>query len=167
MQSVLNLISEPYALEKVTKNEPFRMTNRDMDILEFILEMKFSTIEDIHSKFFKFTRSGEQSICLRWCRERVALLIKANFIKPIKDVCYRTLYIVTQKGYFYLRNSRPEKNYPRALQSVDGRFYDHDQKVIQTRLKLEELGIVKSWISERLINEIEEYRTILPSEFRP
>jgi hypothetical protein len=167
MQTVLNLIHNSFENLKVTKKENFRMTSRDMDILEFILEMKFSTIEDIHSKFFKFTRTGQQSICLRWARERVAHLVKADFLKPVKDVCYRTLYIVTQKGYFFLRNSRMDRIYSRPLLSVDGRTYNHDQKVIQIRTQLEENGLVTSWTSERQLAEIEEFKKYLPTEFRP
>ena len=167
MQTVYNFLDMPFQSEKVYKKESFRITSRDMDILEFILDMKFSTIEDIHSKFFKLTKFGERSSCLRWARERVANLVKSDFLKPVKDVCHKTLYIVTSNGYFYLRNSRPECTSARPLQSVDGRTYEHDQKVIQIRTALETSGEIKKWISERQLSEIEEFRQILPTEFRP
>jgi hypothetical protein len=118
MQTVYNLFDMPFQSEKVHKKESFRITSRDMDMLEFILEMKFSTIEDIHSKFFRFTKLGEQSSCLRWARERVSNLVRSDFLKVVKDVCHRTLYVVTTKGYLYLRNSRPETQYSKPLQSV-------------------------------------------------
>lgn len=152
---------------RVHQKSSFRVTSRDLDILEFILEMKFSTIEDVHSKFFKVTKLGEPSRCLRWTRERVANLVKSDFIKSIKDVCHRTLYIVTQKGYLYLRNSRSQKFYSKPLSSVDGRTYDHDQKVIQIRTVLEENKMVDEWISERQLAERDEYRQLLTTEFRP
>lgn len=167
MQTSYTFFDVPIYSRKVTKSESYRMTSRDMDILEFILEMKFSTIEDIHFKFFKFTKTGDKSSCLRWARERVANLVKSDFLKAIKDVCHRTLYIVTIKGYMYLKNSRTDNFYSRALQSVDGRTYDHDQKVIQLRLALEESGNVSKWISERQLSEIEEFKSLLPLEFRP
>lgn len=167
MQTVYSLMNISFQPEKVVKKDSFRMTSRDMDILEFILEMKFATIEDIHSKFFKFTKVGEQSSCLRWARERVANLVKSDFLKVVKDVCHRTLYIITSKGYFYLRNSRQERHYSKPLLTVDGRTYDHDQKVIQIRTLLEESEIVSSWISERQLSELEEFRQYLPTEFRP
>lgn len=167
MQTSYTFFDMPFYSGKVIKTESYRMTSRDMDILEFVLEMKFSTIEDIHSKFFKFTKTGDKSSCLRWARERVANLVKSDFLKAVKDVCHRTLYIVTSKGYMYLRNSRIENIYSRALQQIDSRTYDHDQKVIQIRLALEESGEIDKWISERQLSEIEEYRTFLPTEFRP
>lgn len=167
MQSVQNLVDVAVRSEKVVRRENFRMTSRDLDILEFILEMKFSTIEDIHSNFFKFTKDGEQSSCLRWARERVANLVKSEFLKVVKDVCYQTLYIVTQKGYFYLRNSRTDRTYPRPISDVDGRYYDHDQKVIQIRTVLQQSEIALHWISERQLTESDEYSKLLSTEFRP
>lgn len=167
MQTAYSLIDMSFPNKNLTKQESFRVTMRDMDVLEFVLEMKFSTIEDIHSKFFKFTKIGEQSSCLRWARERVANLVRAEFLKQVKDVCYKTLYVVTSKGYFYLRNSRPERAYSRPLLSVDGRTFDHDQKVIQIRTVMEESGGVTSWTSERQLSEIEEFRKHFSTEFRP
>lgn len=167
MQTVNEGMDQSFQTVVVRKSGPFRMTSRDMDILEFALEMKFSTIDDIHAKFFKFTRGGEQSTCLRWARERVAHLVRSGFLRAVKDVCYRTLYIVTSKGYFYLRNSRPERSYSRPLASVDGRTYDHDQKMIQLRTVLEEKGTVAQWISERQLTELDEYRSRFSTEFRP
>lgn len=167
MQTSYTFFDMPFVAEKVTKIESFRVTPRDLDILEFILEMKFSTIEDIHSKFFKLTKAGEQSSCLRWARERIANLVKSNFLATVKDVCHKTLYIVTSKGYLYLRNSRPLRTYPRALQSVDGRFFDHDQRVAQSRIALENSGMVAEWISERQLSEIDEVKKYLGADFRP
>lgn len=167
MQTSYTFFDIPIYSRKVTKSESYRMTSRDMDMLEFILEMKFSTIEDIHSKFFKFTKTGDKSSCLRWARERVANLVKTDFLKAVKDVCHRTLYIVTQKGYMYLKNSRFDRIFSRPLIDVDGRTYDHDQKVIQIRLALEEGGLVKEWISERQLSEIDEVKKYLSAEFRP
>lgn len=167
MQTVLNFTSIPFQKEEVQKKEGFRITSRDLDILEFILEMKFLTIEDIHSKFFKYTKQGDQSFCLRWARERVANLVKSEFLLAVKNICHKTLYVVTQKGYFYARNSRTDRYFARPLPSIDGRTYTHDQKIIQIRLYLEEVGLVSNWISERKLSELEEFRKILPTEFRP
>jgi hypothetical protein len=167
MHTACSLINLPYRVEQVSKIHGFRVTERDLDIIEFILEMKFSTIEDIHSKFFKIKKIGEQSSCLRWARERIANLVKSEFLETVKDVCHRTLYIVTVKGFLFLKNSRFGKVYPRPLASVDGRTYDHDQLVIQIRTTMEEKGFASNWISERQLGEREEFRKYLPVEFRP
>lgn len=167
MQTAYSYINLTNETEKETSQEKFRITSRDMDIIEFILEMKFSTVEDIHSKFFKVTKSGETSNCLRWTRERISNLTKANFLKSVKDICHRTLYITTPKGYLYLKNSRNFKNYSRPIQSIDIRTYEHDQKVILIRQVFEDLGLVKEWVSEKQLSEIDEVKKYLPTEFRP
>lgn len=167
MHTAYNFFDVPGQIRKVHKEENFRITKRDLDILEFILEMKFSTIEDIHSKFFKFTQQGSQSSCLPWARERIANLVKSDFLKPIRDVCRKTLYIVTQKGYLFLRNSRTDISFSRPLLSVDGRTYDHDQRVIHLRSAMETQGLATNWISERQLSEIDEVKKYLPTEFRP
>lgn len=153
--------------QKVVREDSFRFTSRDLDILEFVLEMKFATIQDIHSKFFRFTRSGQESSSLRWARERLAILVRTKMLEPLKEVCHKTLYVLTQKGYLYLRNSRDQKNYCRPLLDVDGRTFDHDQRVIQSRIALESSGQIKEWISERQLSEIDEVKKYLPTEFRP
>lgn len=167
MQTAYSFFELPIDKPKVTRQVGFRITERDLDMLEFLLEMKFATIEDIHSQFFKVTKIGQESSCLRFARERVANLVRSEMVRVIKDVCHRALYVATQKGYLYLRNSRTDKNYSRPLLSVDGRTYDHDQKIIQLRTVFENNGLSKSWTSERQLSEIEEYRKYLPTEFRP
>lgn len=167
MQTAYNFLDMSFQNSKVDRSIRFRITSRDIDIIEYILEMKFSTIGDIHSNFFKVTKIGEESSCLRWARERIANLVKTELLQPVKYVCHKTLYIVTQKGFLFLRNSRSGRIFSRPLLSVDGRTYDHDQKVIQIRSLLEKQGNAQSWISERQLSEREEYRKYLPTEFRP
>lgn len=152
---------------KIEHYEKFRVTSRDLDIIEYILEMKFSCIEDIHFKFFKVTKSGLQSSCLRWARERISNLVRLNYISVIKDVCHKTLYTVTTRGYFYLKNSRNQKIYSRPLISVDNRTFDHDHRVIRLRNILEEQKKASNWISERQLSEIDEVKKYLSTEFRP
>ena len=152
---------------KLARIESYRFTNRDLDILEFILEMKFATIQEIHCKFFKVTRSGQESYSLRWARERLAALVKTKMLEPLKEVCHKTLYVLTQKGYFYLRNSRNTKTFCRPLYDVDGRTFDHDWRVIQLRIAFEAKGIAKEWVSERQLSDTDQLAKILSSEFRP
>lgn len=145
----------------------FRFTDRELDILEFVLEMKFSTLEDIHSKFFKLTKDGTVSNSLIWARQRISKLIKSEYLQILTDVCARPLYVLTQKGFLFLKNSRLSKNFCRPLFEVDGRFFDHDQRVAQARIALEKSGVVRSWIAERQLSEIEEFKKYLSAEFRP
>ena len=91
-------------LIQVNKKQSVRITSRDLEILEFILSMKFSSIEDIHLKFFKVTRSGEESTSLRWARERVNSLKDKGFVQTLNNVCNKSLFLITKKGYQFLKN---------------------------------------------------------------
>lgn len=153
--------------EKLPLAKGFRFTDRELDILEFVLEMKFSTLEDIHSKFFKVTKWGSTSNSVIWARQRISKLVKSDYLQILTDVCAKHLYVLTQKGFLFLKNSRLSKSYCRPLFEVDGRFFDHDQRVAQLRIALENSGVVKEWISERQLSEFDEVKKYLSAEFRP
>lgn len=167
MQTANDYFSLPMYEQKNNVPKKFRLTPRDLDIIEFVLEMKFSAIEDIHSKFFKLTKNGQTSYNIRWARERVAILVNNKMLEALKEVCHRTIYVATMKGYFYLKNSRNHKNYCRPLLDVDSRTFDHDHRVIKNRILLEQKGIVNEWLSERSLFELEEVKQSLSAEFRP
>ena len=82
-------------------------------------------------------------------------------------MCAKPLYVLTQKGFLFLKNSRLSKRFCRPLLEVDARFFVHDQRVAQARIALENSGVVKSWISERQLSEFDEFKKYLSAEFRP
>ncbi len=163
----MNYVDSFYESIQTHKKQSIKITSRDINILNFILEMKFSTIEDIHSKFFKITRFGEESTSVRWARERIAGLIKLDLIKPLTQVCNKTLYIISKKGFSFLKNCLPNKVFCKPLLSVDIRTYIHDHTVIQIRNELEGCGLVTDWISERQLAELSSVNKHLSSEFQP
>ena len=167
MITTYSYINTQPTFKSLSSEKGFRPKERDLDILEFTLEMKFSTLEDLHSKFFKVTKDGAISNSVIWAKQRIQRLVRSEYLQILPDVCSKPLYVLTQKGFLFLKNSRIFKNYCRPLFEVDGRFYDHDQKVASFRIKLEKLGIVQEWISERQLSEIDEVKKYLPTEFRP
>jgi len=167
MQTSYCFFDLPKVSPKVRSAKGYRLTERELDVLEFILEMKFSTLEALHGKFFKVTKGGSTSNSLIWAKQRISHLVKTEMVQILTEVCNRPLYVLTQKGYRFLKNSRPTKNYCRPLFDVDGRIFDHDQRVTQVRIALESSGLIKEWISERQLSEIDEVKKYLPTEFRP
>ncbi len=167
MNTVFSYIDTQFISPSLPYSKKFRITNRELDILEFVLEMKFSTLEDIHSKFFKVTRDGGVSHSLIWARQRILNLVKSEFLQILTNVSAIPLYILTKKGFLYLKNTRTFNDYCRPLFDIDTRFLNHDQRVSQIRIELERRGDVKRWISERLISEHEEFKQTLTNEFRP
>lgn len=167
MQTAYNYCDFKMNSRKVTTAKGFRFTDRELDILEFITEMKFSTLECIHSKFFKVTKWGSQSNSLTWARQRLLKLIQSDLVQVMSDVCTTPLYVVTPKGFNYLRSSRLHHTFCKPLYEVDGRFFDHDCRVTKVRIQLENLKMTTKWISERQLSEIELFKQSLSSEFRP
>ncbi len=167
MQTSYCYIDLPVVSKKLSLSKGFRFTDRELDILEFVLEMKFSTLEDIHSKFFKVTKWGLTSNSLIWARQRILKLVKSECLQILTDVCAKPLYVLTNKGFLFLKNSRIQKNYCRPLLEIDARVYNHDQRVAQLRIALEKSGLVKGWISERQLSEFDEVKKYLSAEFRP
>lgn len=144
-----------------------KTTARDLEILYFILEMKFSSIEVIHEKFFSTTRFGLKSFSVDYTRQRLTELVRYGLVNKVDSLLKKNLYQVTQKGYFLLSNSCLEKTIPKISNGIDIRTFDHDLKVSAIRIELERRGQVANWISEKLLSEEEKYRSQLTAEFRP
>ena len=93
MQTAYCFFDSPVIERKVRSTRGFRLTDRELDILEFVLEMKFSTLEELHAKFFKVTKWGSTSNSLIWARQRIFQLVKSEFVQILTEVCSRPLYV--------------------------------------------------------------------------
>lgn len=152
------------------QNKPksiLKTTSRDLEIIHFILEMKFSSIDVVHEKFFSTTRFGLKSRSLDYTRQRLGDLIRYGLIEKVDTFLKTGLYQTTQKGYFLLRNSNFERPTPKPIFGVDIRTFDHDLKVSNIRVELEKNEKAIDWISERSLCEDERYRSLFTNEFRP
>lgn len=129
--------------------------------------MKFGSIEDIHLKFFKTTLTGFESKN-DWCTYlRLRKLTNAGFLRSESSASIKRVYVITEKGYFFLRNSNLLEGLCKPLFKVDQRTFNHDYTVNQVRVLLERNRKVNSWRSERSLSEDDSFRKILPKEFRP
>lgn len=167
MQTAYSFFEVPVHKSKNPRSPKLKLRQRDIEILKFLLEMKFSTLEVIHQKFFRETRDGAESTSLRWARERLALLIASGFIRSETALYKKTLYLATQRSFLYLRNSFPEQNFCRPIGEVDKYTLDHDLTLLNLRLDLERKKKVSSWTSEKLLIDHAQDFTGFTSEFRP
>ena len=72
----------------------FKITEREQEILRFILEMKFASVDQIYEKFFQL----EDSKSSRYAYERVQKLVKAGFLVAQKiHTEDKTYYLITLK----------------------------------------------------------------------
>jgi len=154
--------------KKINKpKSKLKTTSRDLEIIYFILEMKFSNIHLIHQKFFSTTRFGLKSCSLDYTRQRLGELVRYGLIEKVDTFLKTGLYQTTQKGYFLLCNSNLQRPIPKPSFGVDIRTFDHDLKVSNIRVELEQYDKAINWISERSLCEDEKYRPLFTNEFRP
>lgn len=127
-----------------------QITERDLEIIGFVLAMKFASVGDIHRKFFKIKRDGSFSNS-EWCtRERLRQLIEMGYLNSVR---YRfeqkSYYVGTKHGYDLIHYSAAALTPPKPIRQIDIRTFDHDLLVLKSRLVLEEFEKVKNWESDR------------------
>lgn len=133
------------------------LTNRDYEILKFILEMKFSSIDEIHFKFFKSSNSKGIRVGTSYVIKRLSQLEKEGFLSSTRAFnATKKLFYGTQKAQNLLSKIYPELNLPRSIKTIDGRTVAHDYYLLLLRLKLEESGKSNNWISDRKIKSSPE-----------
>lgn len=137
-------------LEDGKFRENRRLTKRDLKILEFVLEMKFVSIEEVYDKFFKIKKDGTPSKSDWWARDRVFQLRRLGFLKSISFYTEaRSFYVATYKAYYLLLGIYTDRHFCRPSSEIDLRTFYHDWLVTKCRLALEEQGLATSWVSEK------------------
>lgn len=134
------------------------LTERDLEIFQFVCEMKFARTEDIYQKFFKNLESGNIAASDLWTRKRLFQLEKGGFLKSRKLPGEKsTFYTATNKAFMALKNICPEKALCTPLLSIDYRTYGHDLQVLKYRLLLEENNKITNWVSDRMMKQNQEF----------
>ncbi|MGE0632258.1 MAG: replication-relaxation family protein [Pseudobdellovibrionaceae bacterium] len=167
METALAYFQIPQEEKLGGSTKGFRFTDRDLNILQYVLEMKFSTLEEIHEAFFKHTRDGHISSSFIWARQRIYNLLQVKMLETVDHIASKQIYVATEKGYFFLQNSRSTKQYCKPLADIDIRTFSHDLLVQKLRYALENKFQTTEWHSERVLSETQNIRTRLPKEFRP
>jgi hypothetical protein len=126
------------------------LTERDLEIVRFILNMKFASVADIHQKFFKQRKDGGISTSEWYARERLRELLMEGYINctryRFENKCY---YVGTKYGYQLIEKNCCSESTAKPIDRIDVRTFDHDINVMKSRLLLEEHDKVSSWLSDR------------------
>jgi hypothetical protein len=130
-----------------------RLTPRDFEILKYLYDQKFCSLECLYHRFFD-GRKPEEPIPdqMRVARQRLQVLKRAQFIKSqsvyseAKSVC-----LIAPRGYQVLSGRYPNLVFGPAAKEVDFRNYEHDKRVNLVRVALEKSGKVMLWFPERRI----------------
>lgn len=167
MQLALNgLFNESPEKKHLSKN--VILTERDFEILEFIMDMKFSGVEEVFEKFFKVTQSNELAKSAEWARKRLFQLEQAKFLKSVRSFSESTRYYSTTfKAYYALANFKPETFVCKPSCGFDQRTFIHDRGVLKARLHLESIGAAKSWISDRKLRSSTDLTGSLATNYIP
>ena len=69
------------AQEKSKSAKSVVLTDRDFEVLEFIMDMKFAGVDEVFEKFFKVTLSNEPAKSSLWAKKRLMQLEQGKFLK--------------------------------------------------------------------------------------
>lgn len=155
-------------VQEVKNIKQLKLTKRDVDICRFLLDMKFSSVEEIHQKFFKVTLLGNESRGLRAAWRRLQTLEKLGFIKALHHFKFlKRFYIPTLAAYKLVSENFPSEIIPYPTKSIDIRTFEHDLEVIRTRLHLENIKEANSWKSDRLLRSLPEFSSLIEKKNVP
>lgn len=138
------------------------LTNRDFEIIKFILEMKYSSVEDIYFRFFKTNFLGMQSLTNRAAYRRLQLLEENGYLTSARNFTINEkIYLATPKGYYLiLNNSHADLFISYPLKRIDHRTFDHDHMLVHIRQTLESVEKVRGWMSDRFLKSKPEFNEL-------
>lgn len=166
----LELLKEEKQLlpKKSKPSEVILLTSRDYEIITFVCEMKFASLEDIFEKFFKKLKDGSESKSLWWARERVTELYKHGYINRIYSFNERKAYYLgTKKGYYELIKGYPAVVPTRPVESINFNTFTHDKLLLSLRLKMENQSKCSKWISDRTLSQFPELCPSIDKSYLP
>ncbi len=168
-------LSKKDKTSKSDKSLKIRLTDRDFEILGFLLDQKFASLEQIYFRFFDARKAVTDPLPagLHVTRQRLALLRQAGFISMQRVFSEaRSLYLLTSLGYQMFRAKKPEAAFlSQPAKAVDFRNYEHDTKVNDCRVAIERTGKIIRWLPEKRLRahgfESEFSWSELPKELVP
>ena len=121
---------------------------RDLILLQFGLEQKFLTLDQIGAMFFPENRE-----VFNWPMKCVRKLVKEGLLSVEKPgFCKPALYRVTGKGAALLRRHGQVTGLG-AIEKIDTRSWEHDLWVTDTRIVFSRGLGLQHWKSERVLKQ--------------
>jgi hypothetical protein len=151
---VMDNLEPESRVQKSLAKLSFRLTDRDVEILGFLLDQKFGSLEQLYFRFFDGRNKVSEPLPpgLHVTRQRLALLRRAGLIATARVYSEaKSLYLLTSLGYQIFAGKRPLDAFALPAKTVDFRNYEHDTRVNDCRIAIERTGKVMKWICERRI----------------
>lgn len=138
----------------LSRGVSLRLTERDYDILHFLFDQKFASLETLYYRFFDRRGSVHELPPREFfvARQRLQLLKRGGLIHTQRVYSEaKSVYLLSKLGLSALQGKWPEIAYAPAIKEVDFRNYDHDRRVNLVRVALEREKKAWNWVSEREI----------------
>jgi hypothetical protein len=156
------------AIASATPPPNLKISSRDLQVLEFILDMKFASREELFERFYSRTRENEPAKSNLYALERLALLERHGFLKGVQSFSETTKYfIATEKAYITLNQKLEMDKLPKPVGSIDQRIFLHDKLVLKARVEFERAFPEGKWFSDRRLRSGMAAMFGLPSAMIP
>lgn len=146
---------QPSFFRRRLKSPTVEIVERDLEVLDFILDMKFATAIDIYERFY--ARSFNESPSpnqTRWVKYRLMQLERSGFLRAFASFGKKeTLYVTTPKAYYTLNSVYPSQTRPKPSIGIDIRTYSHDRELLLLRLNYERIHQDVCWVSDRRLRQ--------------
>jgi hypothetical protein len=131
------------------------IVERDLKVLDFILDMKFATAQEVYEKFFArspdLPRVGHPT---KWTKRRLMQLTRSGFLKSTVGIGVQELvYFATFKAYYLLNSFSPSLVCPKPTGGLDLRTFVHDRELLLLRMEHERRYGDVDWISDRRLKQ--------------
>ena len=142
-------------IESYTKSwGGLRLQERDYELLTFMLEQKFISLDMAHLRFFSEGKSFEipPPQKLFTARQRLTKLRKNGLVKTEKVLSSaKALYLITSLGAKVLESNRGGDVAIKASKKIYFPLFDHDYMVSMIRICLELRGKCRRWYPEKWV----------------
>ena len=136
----------------VTTGAGGRLQPRDYEIMRFILEQKFCSLEAIYFRFFDVRKSKDEMLPknLWTTRQRLSKLRALGFIKTEKVLSNgRAQFLITPFGWKILTTQSQDTIAIRPTKDIDFSMFEHDSRITMIRALTETKGKSGLWYSDK------------------
>ena len=146
-------IVESFVESRQKKTSQLQLQKRDLEIMRFILEQKFASLEMIYECHFRDRSAANETPKNYWTvRQRLAKLRKNGLLKTKKVPAEsKGLFLITRLGLVTLEAETGKSYRIRESKRIDFSLYDHDSKLGMLRALLTARGKCRRWWSEKIL----------------
>lgn len=137
-----------------TKKSGGRLQPRDYEIMRFILEQKFCSLEAIYFRFFDARKTQSEPLPKNFwtTRQRLSKLRALALIKTERVLSSgKAHFLLTPFGHKVLTTHVQEAILIRPAKAIDFSLYEHDVRITTLRALTESKGKAGRWYSEKML----------------